>query len=140
MSEKKDEHSLPEKARKSKKHEEIEGVSYSRHALDKLVERGIPLASVESAIKYGEKYEISDETKERYNNNCATAVYIERGVADKMPGKVGERIITVKPRKKEEKYYMAVLVLVDDEGVVRTIKVSSEKDTNDFIKKQCKKK
>lgn len=115
----------------------INGLNYDEHAVQKMEQRNLFPMIVEDTVQNGEHYTfIGSHDNPEYNE--ATDIYVMRDSAVLAPGKIGKR--THKDvGANRSKRYASVVVLTDENGVVKTCFTKYEGPLDNFLDKYAEK-
>lgn len=116
----------------------IKGNLYEPHAVERMKKRGLFPTVINSVIKDGDYYRLSD-ISDFGEAKGATRAYIGEDIAEIAPGERFEkRSIHIDPERKRE--YDSVIVLTDDDNVIKTTYVANDRKLNWFLNKYTSRK
>jgi hypothetical protein len=134
--------------------EKIAGREYALpHSLQRMKQRGFTPTIIDSVMCHGKKYKLASAHNFGPEARGATQVYISKHIAKITPKEnekkrthmqnMAERFANygnqIKSRSKKKNIYESLLVLTDDQEVIKTVYVASDKSLRRFYKNILKK-
>ncbi len=115
----------------------INGIAYDSHAVKRMEDRNLFPMIIKDALENGEHYKFTGE-KDMPEYEGATDIYVRRDSAVLAPGKIGKRGYKEMGENRKKKD-ASIIVLTDENGVVKTTFTKYGGPLDNFLKKYSSK-